>query len=109
MTVVDRAEDRAQQVGPAQKKYVLIGAAIGAFLAAAILVVLELIDTTIHSEEYLDVTYRDVPLLAVVPGAEGSKGKGYKGYYKGYYAAEKKSGDKEAAPDATSKKSGGEQ
>lgn len=109
MTVVDHAEDQAIRVGPSHRKYIMIGALIGALLAAVILVILELLDTTIHTEEYLDAAYQDVPLLAVLPGAETAKGSNYKGYYRGYYAADKKPAEKKAAPDAASKKSGGEQ
>jgi hypothetical protein len=55
-------------------------------LAAGVVVVAELMDTTINSEEYLAQVYKGYPLLAVVPGAQSSK-TGYKGYYKGYYAS----------------------
>ncbi len=114
MTVVDYAEDQAIRVGPAHKKHIMIGAVIGAFLAAVILVILELLDTTIHTEEYLDAAYQDVPLLAVLPGTASAKGSSYKGYYRGYYAAEKKTAENKTAenkpaPNAASKKSGGEQ
>ena len=109
MTVVDYAQENPNKVGPSFAKYALIGAVIGGLFTAAVLVVLELMDTTIHSEEFLDVMYKDYPLLAVVPGAEGSKNGYYKGYYRGYYAAEKKPAEKKSAPNQAPKKSGGEQ
>ena len=105
--VVEWAQENPNKVGPSFPKYTLLGAVVGGFLTAAILVILELLDTTIHSEEFLDVVYKDYPLLAVIPGTEGSKNGYYKGYYRGYYAAEKKPAEKKSAP--ASKKSGGEQ
>ena len=107
VTVVDRAQENPNKIGPSYPKYALLGAFIGGFLMAAILVVLELLDTTIHTEEYLDAAYKEYPLLAVIPGAEGSKNGYYKGYYRGYYAADKKPEDKKTAPE-NKKKSGGE-
>ena len=111
--VVDYAQENPNKIGPSYPKYALLGAVVGGFLTAAIIVILDLLDSTIHTEEYLDAAYKEYPLLAVVPGAEGSKSN-YKGYYRGYYAAEKKPAEKapeekKPAPEKTSKKSGGEQ
>lgn len=109
--VVDYATENPNPVGPSYTKYALIGFAIGAMIVAAIIVVAELMDTTINSEEYLVQVYKEYPLLAVVPGAESTKS-GYKGYYKGYYAekkpAKKPAENKQAAP-AKSNKTGGAQ
>lgn len=102
--IVEKAQENPNKVGPSLVKYALVGGVIGGFLTAVMLVILELTDTRIHSEEYLGAAYKNVPLLAVVPGAEGSKNGYYKGYYRGYYAAEKK-----PAPEQNGKKSGGEQ
>ena len=43
-----------------------IGCFVGVFIAATIIVVLTLLDTKIHDEEYLLQTY-NLPVLAVVP------------------------------------------
>ncbi len=82
--VVEYAVENPNPNGPDYNKYALLGAVMGCVLSAAVIVVLELMDTTINSEEYLANVYKSYPLLAVIPGAESSK-TGYKGYYKGYY------------------------
>ena len=84
--VVERAVVNHYPVGPSYANYGILGAFLGCFLAAGVVVVAELLDTTINSEEYLAQVYKSYPLLAVVPGAQSSKS-GYKGYYKGYYAS----------------------
>lgn len=86
--VVQYAVENPNPNGPNYAKYGLLGAAIGFILSAAVIVILELMDTTISSEEYLSTVYKGYPLLAVIPGAESTKS-GYKGYYKGSYAAAK--------------------
>ena len=82
--VVDYAVENPRPVGPAYKKYIMLGALAGVLLSAAIVVIRDLLDTTIKSEEYLTLMYKRIPLLAVVPGAESNKSGYYKGY-KGYY------------------------
>lgn len=83
--VVDYAVENPRPVGPDYKKYTILGALAGILLSAAIVIIEDLLDTTIKSEEYLAQVYSKFPLLAVIPGTEGSKSGYYKGYYKGYY------------------------
>lgn len=90
--VVDRAVENPNPVGPSYQRYLILGAVVGAVFSIAVIILADLMDTTINSEDYLAQVYGKIPLLAVVPGGEGSKS----GYYKGYY---------ESAP--RSKKSGG--
>ena len=60
--------------GPSYSKNAIIGALLGAILAVAIIVILELFDTTIKSEEdLLDII--DVPILTYIPDFENSQGK----------------------------------
>ena len=86
VSVVDYAVENPKPVGPDYGNYMIMGALLGAFFTAAIVVLLEMQNTAIYSEEYLAQVYSEVPLLAVVPGAESSKS----AYYKGYYEAQKK-------------------
>lgn len=90
--VVDRAVENPNPVGPSYERYAMMGVALGVVLSAVVIILADLMDTTINSEEYLAQVYEKIPLLAVVPGGESAKG----GYYKGYY---------ESAPKG--KKSGG--
>ena len=108
--VVEYAVENPNPVGPSYSKYAMLGGLAGCLLAAMVIVIAELMDTTINSEEYLSHVYKEYPLLAVVPGAESKSGY-YKGYYKGYYAANPKPKEKSEAAepaDATPKnKKGG--
>lgn len=84
--VVDYAVESSRRVSPNYSRYAIIGLALGVFATAALVVVMDLMDNTINSEEYLWKAYGDLPLLAVIPDAENPKGNGYhKGHYKGYY------------------------
>ena len=88
VVVVEHAIENTSPVGPNVRKYVITGFLAGALLVCAFVVVKNLLDTSIDDEEYLTQRYGDIPLLAVIPDTEGSKGSSYKGY-KGYYEAQK--------------------
>lgn len=80
--VVDWAAENPNPVGPDYQNYAMMGVAVGMVISAVLIVVVELTDTTICSEEYLTNKYSKIPLLAVVPSADGAKtGSVYKGYY----------------------------
>lgn len=96
--VVDPAVENKVQIFPNYQRYTILGAVLGAALAAVLIIAMDMMDTSIYSEEYLNVAYQDYPLLAVIPDAQQNVGPGH---YKGYYEAEPKK--------QTSKKDGGEQ
>ena len=89
--VVDYAVENPNPVGRSYERYLLMGLMIGAAFSICVIVVIDVLDTTISTVDYLGQTYPKVPLLAVVPGQESTKGGYYKGYYKGYYEMEKNS------------------
>ncbi len=98
--VVDYAEENPNPVGPSYQKYGVMGAAVGVILSAALIVLLDITDTTINTEEYLNHVYPQYPLLAIIPGANNGKSgyyKGYKGYYRGYYQSEPKKKEEQAS------------
>lgn len=78
--VVDYAVEDPNPVGPNHLSYLVLGAFLGMVLSAACVIIGELSDTSIHSEEYLSEVYGNIPLLAVVPGMDSEKSGG-KGYY----------------------------
>ena len=84
MEVVDAAVPNYQKVSPSITKYTALGLFLGAFLAAAILAVLAIMDDTIHDEDYILQNY-DCPILAKVPNLLSSSGKNYKYRHYGYY------------------------
>ena len=89
--VVDYAVENPNPVGPNYQKYAIYGFAMGFMLVAVIAVIAELLNTTITTEDYLAQRHSDLPLLAVIPGAENPRAYAYKrGYYRGYYASEEK-------------------
>lgn len=83
MKIVDTAIPQLTKVAPDITRYTTIGLVLGVAISAAILVVLALLDDTIHDEEYLLRTY-DYPILGKVPDLLDTGSKSY-----GYYAQKK--------------------
>ncbi len=83
--VVDYAVVPTTKSSPSVTRYTMMGALIGFILSVAVIVVLELMDTLIHDEDYLITNYKNIPVLASIPDMDstGSSSKG--GYYGGYY------------------------
>ncbi len=79
MKLVDAAKPNPEKVGPSGLKYTVVGGLLGALLIVAVLVVLALLDDTIHDEEYVTRTY-NYPILGKVPDLLSSGGRSY-GYY----------------------------
>lgn len=80
MEVVDSAVVNLQKVDPSITKYTAIGFILGAVISLIVLVVLALMDNTIHDEEFILNNY-DYPILAKIPDLHGGSGKKY-GYYR---------------------------
>ena len=78
--VVDYAVENPNPVGPKYTTWLAAGVLAGTVLSALCIIVVDLSDTSIHSEEYLAEVYGHIPLLAVVPGMDSEKS-GSKGYY----------------------------
>ncbi|MGN0493362.1 MAG: YveK family protein [Acutalibacteraceae bacterium] len=66
MEVIDSAVPNTNKISPNITKFTAQGFIIGFVIAAGILVVLAIMDDTIHDEDYIINTY-DYPLLAVIP------------------------------------------
>ncbi len=84
VSVFENANGSAVPVNRNFTETTLFGAAIGMGIAAMIIVLFELIDTKIRSEDVLLNEYKDIPLLAVVPGETSVRYGNYK-YYKRHY------------------------
>ena len=76
--IVDYAIVPAYPVSPSVTKYAIIGCLLSGLLSIGIIVVMELLNESIRSEEYLIQTY-NLPILAVVP-AMGTQNKTQDGY-----------------------------
>lgn len=84
---VDFAVTPEKRSSPSRTIYTLVGALLGLLISGGIVIILELLDDQIHSEEDLLQNY-DLPILAGVPDLLAAKsGKGYGSYYE---AAEEK-------------------
>ena len=79
MEVVDSAIPEFNKVAPSITKYTAIGLVLGAVFAAAVIVVLALLDDTIHDEDFVLQNF-DCPILAKIPDLINSGNKTY-GYY----------------------------
>ena len=78
--IVDRAVVPSGRSSPNFTKYTTMGMIIGIVLAAAIIVVMELLDDRVRDEQYLIQNY-DLPVLASIPDfTAGTRGGRY--YYK---------------------------
>lgn len=86
MEVVEYAVPELHKVAPNVTMYTAVGMLLGALLAVLVLVILTLLDDTIHDEDYILQNY-DYPILAKVPDLLDSGSKHY-GYY--YYQAKHK-------------------
>ena len=92
--VVDYAVVPSGKVSPSISKYTIIGMLLGMLVSCGIIAVIEIMDDTVRTEDYLLQNFGDIPLLAAIPDMLDTRSKGnyyYKkyGYYKhGYYAYE---------------------
>lgn len=77
LRMVDGAVQTNVQVGPSYSKYAVAGALAGIVISLLIVVVADIMDTSIHSEDFLTTTYSEIPLLAVIPPAEGNDKSNY--------------------------------
>ncbi len=97
MEVVDSAIPVLSKVGPSITKYTALGIIFGVFACVAVLVILAVMDDTIHDEEYILQTY-DYPILAKIPDLlnTGNKKYGYSNSYGSYgaYKTHHESGSK---------------
>lgn len=87
MKVVDEAIPIYQKVAPSRTNYTAIGMAVGLMISIALIVVMAILDDTIHTEEYIIQNY-DYPILARIPNLLGSENKRY-GYYYRYKSRSK--------------------
>ena len=93
--IVDYAVVPSKKSSPNLTKNTLIGFVLGAFLAAAAVVVEKLMDTKVRDTDYLKQTY-DIPVLAVIPDLTSSGGKNYSQYAKGNKKQSKASSKRKA-------------
>lgn len=81
--VVDYAVEPTGKISPNVTKITGIGIIVGALIVAGIIVLFEFLDTAIHDEDYLTRTYKNIPILSIIPEISETSG-GHGGYYSGY-------------------------
>lgn len=79
--LVDHAVRADRRSSPDYSRYAAIGMATGAVLSCIGIILFDLMDTSVRSEEYLAQKYDDIPVLAVVPDIRSTQKRSY-GYYK---------------------------
>ena len=79
MEVVDSAIPDIEKVAPSITQHTAIGLALGILISVFALIVLALMDDTIHDEEYVLNTY-DYPILGKVPNLLNAGSKSYSYY-----------------------------
>jgi len=91
MEVVDSAIADTEKVAPSITAYTALGFILGAIVTVIVMIIMVLMDNTVHDEEYVIKTY-NYPILAKVPDLletgdkrYGKYGYYYKNYYKNYY------------------------
>lgn len=82
MEVVDSAIVNTEKVAPSITLYTMVGFAAGMLLSVVTLIIIALMDNTIHDEEYVIRTF-GYPILAQVPNLNDSSSKRY-GYSNAY-------------------------
>lgn len=80
MEVVDIGVVNTQKVSPNITRYTEVGLLLGALIALVVLIIVALLDDTIHDDEYVLRNY-DYPILAKVPNLLGTSDKQYAYYY----------------------------
>lgn len=79
MEVVDSAVAQTEKVSPSITAYTMLGFLLGAVASVLVLVVIALMDNTVHDEEYVIRAY-DYPILAKVPNLTALDNKKYSSY-----------------------------
>ena len=83
--IVDYAVVPSQKVSPNLQMYALIGLLLGMLLSGTVIVILEIMDDRIHSEDYLLESFGSIPLLSVIPDMADEKQKDQYYYSNSYY------------------------
>lgn len=78
--LVDHAVLPTQRSSPSYTRFAMIGLVLGLILSCGVIIVIDLMDTTVRSEDYLYQKY-NIPVLAVVPDAYETKKGSYSYYY----------------------------
>lgn len=79
--VVDYAVVPSKNVSPNISKYTILGMLLGLVVSCAIIIIFEMSDDRIKSEDYLLENFSNIPLLAVVPDILDDKQRGQYYYY----------------------------
>lgn len=81
--LVDHAILPTQRSSPSYTKFAMIGLVLGFVLSCGVIIINDLLDTTIRDEDYLYQRY-NIPVLAVVPDAYETRKDSYS--YSNYYS-----------------------
>ena len=80
MYVVDEAVEDYRQVSPDYRRMTALGFALGMLLSGAAVVTMAVMDDSVRSEEYLQKTYAEIPLLTIIPDGGSYRSDTYTSY-----------------------------
>lgn len=83
MEVVDSGAVNLKKVAPSITGFTVVGMLVGAIICVLVLVVIDMRDDTIRSEEYILQNY-DYPILAKIPDLDNTDSKSYGYYYQSH-------------------------
>ncbi|MBR6568066.1 MAG: hypothetical protein IKK60_05390 [Clostridia bacterium] len=81
MEVVDSAVANTEKVAPSITVFTVVGFILGTILSVVAIIIMALMDNTVHDEEYVIKTYQ-YPILAKIPDLLDAGTKKYGYYYK---------------------------
>ena len=88
--VIDYAVVARKASSPSYTKNTAIGMLLGFVVAAGIIILFSLMDTTVREEEFLLENYPNIPVLSNIPNLFEDSASGYYGYGSSYARASKK-------------------
>lgn len=97
--IVDYAVVPGAKKSPNITRYTILGMLIGLVLSCGIIVLIEMMDDQIRSEDYLIQNYSNIPLLTAIPDMLDDRGTGY--YYYRRYGYGYRQAPSEAKPQQT--------
>lgn len=97
VSLVDYAEVPEEKSYPNITKFTILGLAAGILAAVLIVLIIDMQDDVIHSEDFLTKNFPNVPIMAAIPDLTESLSDDYGSYERGYaHASDKKKKSEEA-------------
>ncbi|MCI8389058.1 MAG: hypothetical protein HFE63_11425 [Clostridiales bacterium] len=77
--IVDNAVVASHRSSPSYSKFAMMGVLLGLVASVGVIMIIDLLNNTVHDEDYLSETY-GLPILAAIPDMSKCKSSAYKHY-----------------------------